>query len=101
MSALTASQSHERKGCGQLSINGGETSERSQEEIEVLTDEILDNLPPGKIYELLEPRLLDQDISGFFYLTTSLKLQANILEPTKTEKERREEEERRSEVETS
>lgn len=76
--------------------------EKPREEIEVLTDEILDNLPPGKIYELLEPRLLDQDISGFFYLTTSLKLQANILEPTKTEKERQEEKEKRkSEVETS
>lgn len=75
--------------------------EKPKEEIEALTDEILDNLPPGKIYELLEPRLLDQDISGFFYLTTSLKLQANILEPTKTEKERQEEErKRKSEVES-
>ncbi|MCQ2257828.1 MAG: hypothetical protein MJZ41_07545 [Bacteroidaceae bacterium] len=55
---------------------------RKQNEIEWLSDYILDNLQCSEISQIINQRLLDMQIYDFFALTTSLSI-ASITKPTK------------------
>ncbi len=56
-------------------------------EYDYVAQEALDNLTVNDAVKIISQRLGRHNISGFFALTTSLKTEANMLAPTKTEVE--------------
>jgi len=62
----------------------GKKQEQSMLEVDYLAEQILLHLSPVEIASYVSGRLIAQDINGFFVLTTSLKRQGDILEPTKS-----------------